>query len=345
MYQIETAKNNMAGDILVLLDYCYHQDPIDRYQTVREEQFSFLFLSRLRSENTREAYLKIKLIVEYYTKGLNEAKVGAFKKAEAYFEQGKLYRKGLEETQELLVDALTLPNIAYLKYQKEWYALAMADLYKAIKINDQLIDAGYYFLHSHKIQQVHNLIRVHVKMEEWTKVKDLNLKLLAHLIKDREPDWDVGNWNPALLDQVPDTLLESMIFQVTNEMINCIILTTNLEKKNLEKEFKIAFKDLPLYEELDFPFLPSQGIGHFLYLMKLYFRRNHKLFIVSVVDFLSIAPHSCNIWKYVLVDCLQKIAQKNGTKQELKQVDRMVQDYVANSLKINPETLQTLLAS
>lgn len=334
MPQIKALSKLYEKDILSVINYCSNNISCQEFQIEEEEKFNTLFLNQIRIKNEKNISLKIKIITESYHKGLKQARKGKLNTAESYFKRGEKYRTGFDNEQNLIIDALTLPNISYLKYKKHLYEAAIIDLYSAINTIDQLINKGYSFLHAHKIQQVHNLIRIQLKLGNTKTAMRFNSQLLQHIINKSTLEWKVGNWDPTLLLKVPTTLLESLTFQVANEMINNIILASKLNKESLQKYFQFAFKGIKPSKETIIYYSPFQIIRQYCYLMELYFSEKYELFISTAKIFICKAPHFCDIWKYLLLRFFQDIIRLETNKEEFYQIESTINDFVKQHLNI-----------
>lgn len=152
----------------------------------------------------------------------------------------------LNTREKKVASLFALPVIAYYYYKQN-------DFNKSLDFtNDSILNDDYFleehpFLYGHKIQQLHNTIRVNFKadrIEEACKICD---DVLCHLIYGREIQYKVGTWYKKynLNDDIP---MIGMVYQIFSETVKVIAdLSNTSTKENLL--YSIAFNSLFQYKD------------------------------------------------------------------------------------------------
>jgi len=110
----------------------------------------------------------------------------------------------------LLTNALHSPIEAYVDYRRGEHERACAHLNEAAEA-DVLLETvhGYKILHLHRIQLVHNLMRLRVRYDGLEAALAVGATLLSYLERTRESLPLPGSWDPAQLDHIPPALVSS----------------------------------------------------------------------------------------------------------------------------------------
>ena len=134
-----------------------------------------------------------------------------------------------------------LPVIAYYQYK-------LCNYDEAIKLtNDSILNDDYFlnkhpFLYGHKIQQLHNTIRILLKSDKLESALKLCNYTLNHLIYGKEIKNHIGFWHEKY-DIKEDINMIGMIFQIFTETVRDITTISN-SKEEEEEYFNIAFGNL-----------------------------------------------------------------------------------------------------
>lgn len=99
----------------------------------------------------------------------------------------------LSAKEEKIFNFYRIPVNAYQKYKDGNYDLAISETINSIK-NDDFFLESYPMIYGHKIQQIHNIIRVFFKMENYRNALTYNDKILSHLILGTSLDLGFGKW-------------------------------------------------------------------------------------------------------------------------------------------------------
>jgi hypothetical protein len=107
---------------------------------------------------------------------------------------------------------------AYLHYRKEEISRAITCVMEALSLDEELIEqAGYAILALHRVQLVHNLMRIEAVTGSPIRASELGFALLEYLER-RNIDNLPGCWRPADLDAIPVLLVERMFVQIVSEL-------------------------------------------------------------------------------------------------------------------------------
>ncbi len=279
-------------------EYCIHDYDENKKMNVIKDKFaSRLHYSNLHSTNnqffqaiSRIDFNKIKFkepvifqqsLQSFFESELSPKKLVPFLKTNNIFAQAvRELRKGnVDEflqkeilvfemfnelnlsTQEMNVFNLYyLPAKAYYFYKIKDFENAKLYTHKSI-LSDDLYIAKHPFLYGHKIQQIHNLIRINFRIGLYEEACSLNYELLNHLIEGNQFKYNIGSWieNYNLTNDIE---MLGMIHQIFAETVNTLveISSSKYDEKYL---FEIAFhgdfshknnfnKLSPLFSFIDF---------------------------------------------------------------------------------------------
>jgi hypothetical protein len=107
---------------------------------------------------------------------------------------------------------------AYVHYRSRNAREAVACVMEALWIDAGLIeDAGYSILALHRVQLVHNLMRIARMTTGPVTASEMGLQLLRYLER-RSVDSLPGAWRPGDLESIPEPLVERMYVQIVTEL-------------------------------------------------------------------------------------------------------------------------------
>lgn len=109
--------------------------------------------------------------------------------------------------------------LAYLNYCEDLFDLSRSSLFRALEIDSHLEnDFGYKILLMHKIQLIHNLMRIERKCKNY----DIYFNISNNIIKFLEGDhtsWPLSGFNSGpIIDKVPSDLINIMTVQIINDV-------------------------------------------------------------------------------------------------------------------------------
>ena len=154
------------------------------------------------------------------TNGLRTARAGRTAEAEQFFaEAWKIIRCGKLSTEASLVCvSFQEAAEAYLDYREGAFERAEARIRQALTIDEVLEKHGYRILHLHRVQLLHNLVRILAKRGHNAEAVILASHVLSYLEMGSETPPIRGTWGHPLVAAVPSHLVASMFVQVTGEI-------------------------------------------------------------------------------------------------------------------------------
>jgi len=150
----------------------------------------------------------------------------------------------LTQKEERIFNFYRLPVKAYHMYKGENYEEAISYTISAI-LNDDSFLESYPMIYGHKIQQIHNLIRIFFKQKDYDNGCLYNSKILSHLMLGASLDLEYGKWysNYNIDNDKYKEGIQALIYQIFTETIFTI---TEIAKddKHEEKMINEAFNNI-----------------------------------------------------------------------------------------------------
>lgn len=144
----------------------------------------------------------------------------------------------LNENEKRIIDMSGLPLQAYYYYKKDDFEKAFHLTNESI-VNDDFFLEKYPFLYGHKIQQIHNIIRIYFKQNKFEKGCQLANHVLNHLILGAKMEYLIGDWYKDY-DISKDPEMITMAYQIFCETAQIIVNFSPNETREQEL-FNVAF--------------------------------------------------------------------------------------------------------
>ncbi|AUP81389.1 radical SAM/SPASM domain-containing protein [Flavivirga eckloniae] len=221
---------------------------------IYQETFKQFFSEEVSTENFAIVNEINDIYVNLIT-SLRKMQLSTYQDKHADIEK-KLAASKLNDNEVKVIDMSSLPLKAYYYYKIEDYEQALY-LTNGSILNDDFFLEKYPFLYGHKVQQIHNIIRIYFKQEKFKEACLLNNDILNHLILGNKVTYEVGYWYDSYkIENSPEMI--NMIYQIFSETLSVITNLSNNGEKEREL-FQTAFKGLiacPDIESLDENLLP-----------------------------------------------------------------------------------------
>lgn len=162
-----------------------------------------------------------------------------------------------DSNEQNVINLLSLPAVAYFYYRNKNYEMAITKTNKSILTDDIFLEK-YPFLYAHKIQQLHNLMRINFRRNN---VNDALLtcnNVLGHLISGKNIVHEFGFWKENYNLDKNDKGIIGMIYQIFSETVAIINnLSNNLsdEMDYLSLAFDNIFENKNTCKNLEIIFL------------------------------------------------------------------------------------------
>ncbi len=134
-----------------------------------------------------------------------------------------------------------LPAKAYYYYKIKDFDSAKTYTHNSI-LSDDIFIEKHPFLYGHKIQQIHNLIRINFRIGLYEEACKLNNVLLKHLMNGDKFKYEIGMWKENY-NVSQDIEMVGMIHQIFAETINTIVEISS-SKYDEKLLFEIAFSNI-----------------------------------------------------------------------------------------------------
>jgi hypothetical protein len=160
--------------------------------------------------------------------GLQAARRQRFAMAEQCFKEAQaLYNSdALSPEGRLICKSFEAAAEAYLDYCRHAFDSAKARVAAALAMDEVLENEyGYNVMHLHRVQLVHNLVRIKVRCVELESAVELASRLLRYLEGRCERLLVAGSWGAGHIASLPSSLVAAMFAQVSGEI--AIILAGN----------------------------------------------------------------------------------------------------------------------
>lgn len=202
------------------------------------------------NEVRQEIVGQIQKVNKYYSDALVSLRNNMLNDYENSFEQINSILSGLSLTpkEEKVASLFALPVTAYYEYKLGNYEAAINYTNESIK-NDDFFLKDHPFLYGHKIQQMHNTMRVLFKANKIDEALRIGNMTLSHLITGSSLEPGVGLWyNSYEIEHNIEMI--GMIYQIITETIRVITQISNNQQEEYDY-FSLAFGSILSSELLE----------------------------------------------------------------------------------------------
>jgi hypothetical protein len=139
---------------------------------------------------------------------------------------------------ELICKSFQAAAEAYLDYRGSAFDHARSRVHEALAIDVVLVEEyGYEILHLHRVQLVHNLMRIDARCSRFENCIDLGCRLLNHLEGSSEILPGPGPWHSEQITSLPPEIVTAMFAQVTSEIA---LLLAGKDNQSAQGLFAVA---------------------------------------------------------------------------------------------------------
>jgi hypothetical protein len=140
----------------------------------------------------------------------------------------------------VLCDSFQLAGEAYVEYCLGRLDEARDRLYDAMLADNILeLEGGYDLLHLHRVQLVHNLVRIDARRGQQQEAVDLAWRLLAYLEGNPAVLPGPAPWSAQTICRLPSDLVHNMFDQIVAEIALIVADPT----KDIREQFAAAYAD------------------------------------------------------------------------------------------------------
>jgi hypothetical protein len=229
------------------------------------------------------------------SKCLNDARQNNVKKAIRLFENINLYTdiSKLNTKEIIFYDIYRQPIFAYLKYKINDFESAL-EITSEIMKTVQKIESECKVIVFFKIQQLHNIVRIHIKQNEYLKAINLNKILLDYLLFNKQ--FTYNDMSFSIIEEELKELKNSFVLQVFSELVYFFDF-----KKDNFNFFDLCFDDiLCSKEKLDTDFL------YIFYWLKIYKDLQNDL-TLNESEFENFINYSKTLGSTFLLDSINRL--------------------------------------
>ncbi len=240
-----------------------------------------------------------------YDKALTEARRNNLEQSQQLLSEVEAIQAEYDPNTPLyaLINVAALPMKAYLLYRNSAFKEAESLLFQAIENDIALIKDGFYILEYHRIQQLHNINRLHFKQGKLLEGASVIHQALRYILYEHLPAMS-SDWSIKSLQQAPDSLRSAMFLQLSLEPIG-VFLHHILQEKEL---FNAAFANLTFFE----PRTSDEAVMlQWFEIKELFFKaEDNNQFLKEAIEFISKTGSEFDILKLSLIanisDALKK---------------------------------------
>ncbi|MGQ8867527.1 radical SAM protein [Myroides sp. TSA_177.3] len=230
------ATNNQFFQAIIKIDF----DKIKRDEPIIFQQSLKEFFEAELSSDKLDPYLETNSLFSKAVYQLRRGDLSFFLKQES-FVLNKLNQLGWDIGGKNVFNLYYLPAKAYYFYKIRRFEEAIDFTHQSILSDDVFLDR-HLFLYGHKIQQIHNLIRINFRMGLYEEACKLTNDVLNHLVFGYHFEYEVGCWKESY-NLLEDLEMLGMVYQVFTETVRTIV-EVSFSKYDEKTLFEIAFKDL-----------------------------------------------------------------------------------------------------
>ncbi len=193
--------------------------------------FDSLFMQAVQLKFDKNTMLTMQYIWSLYQKAFQASKSSDFILANYYYTKVNSFidRSELPKDCFKYINVYATPNIAYFHYKKNDFLKALSLLEEAIK-NIEAIESDYVDMHMAKIQQLHNMSRLYLKINKYQESLNIVLDILRYLSSNKNPDY-ISVWGKDFIDKCNPKIVSNMFSQVFFETIFNMILIDELKEE------------------------------------------------------------------------------------------------------------------
>ncbi len=193
-------------------------------------QFSELLEASIGRRMPREEWSFIKSCAHRHKKTLQAAQRDQLEEAHHHADEvwNCVQSQSLSLEGRLLIQVFLPPADAYLFYKLEEFDRARQLILHISALDQRLVtDFGFVLLSAHRLQLGHNLLRIHTRLGEHSEAMQMGGGFLDYLELGVEPETDALLCARAVLDSVPDAILEHYFDKICGEL--AILLAGNTD--------------------------------------------------------------------------------------------------------------------
>ncbi|SFN24683.1 radical SAM additional 4Fe4S-binding SPASM domain-containing protein [Chryseobacterium oleae] len=146
----------------------------------------------------------------------------------------------MNDTEEKVLLISGLPVLAYKEYKLGNYERAI-ELTNQCIINDDLFIDEHAFLYGHKVQQLHNVIRVMLRQGKTHEALNLGNQILNHLMFGKDIQY-IGYWIENYQIENDEEVMV-MVYQIFTELVS-VISKISLDQEEEVNYYQLAFKNM-----------------------------------------------------------------------------------------------------
>jgi hypothetical protein len=263
-----------------------------------DEAYLDLLLRQSRLSETDKRVVMV--AARWRIHGLRAARQGAYGRARVFFGRARrVVADGRTASGECVVlcESFQLASEAYLDYRLKTFGRARDRLRQALEMDAYLeCGEGYALLHLHRVQLLHNIVRIAAKQGRKQEALHLAFQLLGYLEGRHQVLPGAGSWDARAISNFPTDLLRTLFDQIVAEIALVVAATPDIQVM-----FASAAAD-----HLDC----REGSGCFLYpVAHAWFDLTHLfiedrgLFLTGCRNFLENSyPKTPLLWSAVVVD-------------------------------------------
>jgi hypothetical protein len=216
--------SELFKDLLHTTLECYRQGfrkPIQITLTASGEGFDHHLQAVINIRLPLKEQLLMRRCEQARRQGLLAARRGHIATADQLLGESRaiLHSEKLSVESSLICKSFQAATEAYLDYRRGAFDQARARVHEALAIDVVLEEEyGYKILHLHRVQLVHNLMRIDARCARFEDAIDLGCRLLSYLEGSSEILPVPGSWDSAKIASLPPEIVAAMFAQVTSEI-------------------------------------------------------------------------------------------------------------------------------
>jgi hypothetical protein len=292
----EPLLKNLCGD--------YHQGAAQTSPIVPDDAFNIALYQRLEQRLSLSEQLLLRRALGDRDAGLYAARHDRFAIAAQLFREARqaLLSPILSAEAKLMHQSLLYQSETYLDYRQSQFDRVREKIAAAIAIDIQLEDQyGYGILHLHRIQLLHNLVRLEMRCQDRHRALGLAGELLAYLTGIQET-LPIGQaWSHARVQAQPLELVELMLAQIVGEIAFMLAVDDHNCPDDLPAAITATIAD---------PRIATIGLTchHWLQLKQAFLHQDYQRFLTQSSRFLALKSIPI-LWYAVIVDLLRLCQQ------------------------------------
>jgi len=217
---MENSLSSLLNNVLE----CYlvgAKKPVQANPTVSGERFRDHVYELIETHLPLNEQLLVSQCFEISEQGLLAARKGDLTAAESFLRGAELFlhTKQLSRESFLLGDSFFEAASAYFDYRRKDFDAAITCVHKALS-NDLILEGeyGYAILHLHRIQLVHNLMRIDIRRAFIKEALNTGFFLLDYMEGKSATLSALTFWDSSCLIALPSELVNTMFLQITMEI-------------------------------------------------------------------------------------------------------------------------------